>query len=357
MELLATDPVFENKHMTGMTVKEQRELVLKQLQKVASCGLFRFRDLVDEPLKWITFMETLYFHGANIATKAGVHFGLFGNTIVSLGSEKMIKDLSDKIQSLEVRGAFALTELGHGSNARDIETTAHYDSAKQEFILHSPAETSQKMWIGNLGMHGNHAAVFAQLYVDNRHQGVHVFLVRIRDEKGNPVPGVRLLDCGTKMGLNGIDNGRMWLDHVRIPRENLLDRYGGVGVDGKYASPIASPTQRFTTMISALVGGRLVVAQGALHMSKVGLAIATRYALSRKQFGPPKEPEIVLLDYLGHQRRLFPLIAKTYALQFAMNHVKDLYAKHVCFANIFFLCLILIFRVQNLKNCTYWHQD
>ncbi len=70
------------------------------------------------------------------------------------------------------------------------------------------------------------------------------------------------------MGLNGVDNGRLWLDSVRIPRTNLLDKYGSVSATGVYSSPIKSDLARFTSMISALVGGRIVVAQGAIHMGE-----------------------------------------------------------------------------------------
>ncbi len=50
-------------------------------------------------------------------------------------------------------------------------------------------------------------------------QGPHVFVVRIRDDAGRLMPGVRIKDQGPKMGLNGVDNGRIWFDHVRVPRE------------------------------------------------------------------------------------------------------------------------------------------
>jgi acyl-CoA oxidase len=256
-----------------------------------------------------------------------VHFGLFGGTVLNLGTQRHRDKYADKIASLEVRGSFCLTELGHGSNARDIETVAHYDPKTREFVLHTPSEAAQKIWIGNVATHGNHSVVFAQLFVGGEHKGVHAFVVPIRDEKGGPLPGVRTRDCGTKAGLNGIDNGRLWLDRVRVPRENLLDRFAAVSAEGVYSSPIERSDVRFTSMITALVGGRIVVAQGALNISKVGLAVAVRYALSRRQFGPQGEAEFLLMDYLSHQRRLFPLLAKTYALQVCMNAAKRLYGE------------------------------
>lgn len=47
----------------------------------------------------------------------------------------------------------------------------------------------------------------------------------------------------------GVDNGRFWFDHVRVPRENLLNRFGNVTKDGKYESPIKDPDMRFAVMM------------------------------------------------------------------------------------------------------------
>lgn len=40
-----------------MTVAEQRQLVFDQIKVIAECGLYRFQDVVDDPLKWMTFHE------------------------------------------------------------------------------------------------------------------------------------------------------------------------------------------------------------------------------------------------------------------------------------------------------------
>src|SRR5690606_13505885 len=120
-------------------------------------------------------------------------------------------------------------------------TTATYDASTGEFEIHTPSDSAQKNYIGNAAVHGQLAVVFAQLVVGGEVQGVHALLAPIRDAKGATMPGVRIEDCGPKLGLNGVDNGRIWFDHVRVPRENLLNRYADVTPDGSYVSPIDSP--------------------------------------------------------------------------------------------------------------------
>src|SRR5437763_16272386 len=118
-------------------------------------------------------------------------------------------------------------------------------------------------------------------------RGVHAFLVPIRDAEGRPCPGVSIEDCGHKAGLNGVDNGRLAFNEVRVPRDALLDRYGKVEADGTYFSTIESETRRFLTMLGTLVQGRVSVSGAALSATMTALTIATRYALVRRQFKAP----------------------------------------------------------------------
>lgn len=180
---------------------------------------------------------------------------------MNMGSDEQRHKYAAGIADMSILGGFGLTELGHGSNARDVETIAEYDHSTQEFVLHTPTETAQKIFIGNFACHANHAVVFAQLFVDGVHQGVHVFLFRIRNADGSLCEGVRIKDCGIKSGLQGVDNGRLWLDRKRVPRDAILSRFGRIDAKGQYQSEIQHKGVRFTTMISALVAGRVTVAQ------------------------------------------------------------------------------------------------
>ncbi len=133
---------------------------------------------------------------------------------------------------------------------------------------------------------------------------------------------MRIEDCGHKLGLNGVDNGRIWFDQVRVPRDALLDRYAQVSADGVYFSPIENPNRRFFTMLGTLIQGRVSIGGGSICATKVAQTIAVRHGDRRRQFGPPdSDAEALLLDYRAHQRRLLPGLAKTYALHFAQQEL------------------------------------
>jgi acyl-CoA oxidase len=274
----------------------------------------------------ITMIEMLAMSDLSLMVKAGVQWGLFGGAIENLGTERHHEAYVKKIISLELRGCFAMTETGHGSDVQSLETTATYDTSTEEFVIDSATSTARKDYIGGAAETGTTAAVFAQLITTQDgepvNHGVHCFVVPIRDTDGNDLPGVTTSDNHYKGGLPGVDNGRITFDHVRIPRVNLLNKFGDVAPDGTYSSPIENPNRRFFTMIGTLIRGRICVGGSAGNAARVALDIATRYALQRRQFSAPDdEAEVLIMDYLVHQRRLFPLIAKSYALQFAQNEL------------------------------------
>ena len=270
----------------------------------------------------VTQIEMLAMSDLSLMVKAGVQWGLFGGAIENLGTERHHKAYVKKLIDLELLGCFAMTETGHGSDVQALETTATYDPATQEFVIDSPTRTSRKDYIGGAANTARVAAVFAQLITNGEGHGVHCFVVPLRDDDGNDLPGVTTSDCQYKGGLPGVDNGRIQFDQVRIPRENLLNKYADVAEDGTYSSPIENQGRRFFTMLGTLIRGRVTVGGSAGAATRVALDIATRYALQRRQFeAPGDDQEVLLMDYLVHQRRLLPLIAKSYALQFAQNEL------------------------------------
>jgi acyl-CoA oxidase len=312
----------------ALPTAEYRERVLAWARTLAGEGLTApgFPEEYGgqgDPGANVAAFETLGFGDLSLLVKFGVQFGLWGGAIQQLGTQHHHERYLRATAELELTGCFAMTETGHGSNVQQLETTATYDAEAQEFVIETPTDEARKDYIGNAGCHAHVAAVFAQLNVGGEEQGVHVFVVPLRDGDGRVLEGVRVEDCGEKMGLNGVDNGRIWFDGVRVPRRAMLDRYAEVRPDGDYFSPIENPNRRFFTMVGALVQGRVCISGASVSAAKAALTIAVRYGLRRRQFGPPGEDEVPILEYRTHQRRLMPLLATTYALHFAQAELRE----------------------------------
>lgn len=268
----------------------------------------------------IAAFETMAYGDLSVLIKSGVQFGLFGGAILQLGTKRHHDRYLADVVAGRLLGCFAMTEQGHGSDVQGLRTTARYDADGDHFVINTPTDADHKDYIGGAATHARMAVVFAQLEVAGTDHGVHAFLVPLRDDQGQPLPGIRLVDDGAKIGLNGVDNGKIWFDQVIVPRDNLLDRYAEVAADGTYSSPIDSPDRRFFTMLGTLVQGRVSIAGASISASKIALAVAIRYADRRRQFaGRASGEDKQLLDYGMHQRRLLPRLARTYALHFAQD--------------------------------------
>lgn len=138
----------------------------------------------------------------------------------------------EKARNLNIIGCYAQTELGHGSNVKDLETTATLDMKTDEWVLHTPHIKATKFWPGQLG-YGTHAIVFARMIIDGTDYGVSPFMVQVRNLDNHSImPGIDLGDIGKKLGFNSADNGYASFNQVRIPRTHLLSRLAEVDKEG-----------------------------------------------------------------------------------------------------------------------------
>jgi len=326
---LLADPIF------NWEIERDKEIfrntVLKQVEFLAEKGYGAmaypkaYGGINNMPIYCSIFENLMYVDGS-LTVKFGVQFGLFGGSIQKLGTKKHHDKYLTDTGKATLLGCFAMTETGHGSNVRGVKTTATYDKKTDSIIIHTPGDNDNKEYIGN-ALHSTMASVFAQLIVNGKNEGVHAILVPVRDKNHNLMPGVTIVDNGYKLGLNGVDNGKIWFNQVSVPRENLLNRYGDIKNDGTYHSDIKSQSKRFFTMLGTLVGGRICVAKGALSGAKMSLAIAVKHALKRRQFNDSvKVQEDLIMDYPTHQMRLTPPIAKAYVYHITLDHMMQLYS-------------------------------
>lgn len=311
------------RYLDAPSVEEHRDKVLEWVKFLAEKKLaaqFFDKDFEDVNLTGMvqTFAALCSFD-LSLVVKFGVQFGLFGGSTFFLGTERHHQRWLPDIVSGKLLGGFAMTESGHGSDVNSIETTATFDKEHDAFVLQSPTRSAWKEWIGNAARDGEAMTVFAQLHVGEEAYGVHAFHVPIRDHQGNVLQGIKIEDCGYKMGLNGVDNGRIGFENVLVPRDNLLDRYAQVDAEGRYTSSIRSQGARFFTMLGTLVGGRLSVAFGAVTAARTALMIAIHYGLSRRQFGPETAEDRSIMNYIAHQTRLLPPLAEGIMLHVTMS--------------------------------------
>ena len=126
--------------------------------------------------------------------------------------------------------------------------------------------------------------MFAQLEIGGEGQGVHAFVVPIRDDGRAPAAGVRIEDDGLKIGLNGVDNGRLWFDGVRVPRGGAAQPVRRRGRGRHVLQRHREPEPPLLHDARHPGPGPGLRRRRGHQRGKVALAIAVRYAVRRRQF-------------------------------------------------------------------------
>lgn len=208
-----------------------------------------------DPLEMGLVMYELAKGDGSVSTFYGVQSGLAMSSIGLLGSDEQRERWLPGLASLELIGAFGLTEPKVGSNAAGIQTMARRDG--DHYILNGA-----KRWIGNASLSD-------------------VLIIWARDEDGklgafivegakDGVDGLRIEDIQYKIGKRAVLNGDITLENVRIPVENRLDK-----------------VRSFRDTAKVLMIGRTGVAWEAAGAAAGAFEAALAYAMEREQFGAP----------------------------------------------------------------------
>ncbi|KAG0770436.1 hypothetical protein G6F16_007453 [Rhizopus arrhizus] len=292
---------------------EMREFVMGQIYRVVQIS----KEKKDKKLIY-QIIHALCIYSQDFYMRFFVHDSLFRNAISMLGSKEQQDKYVDVINKCSILGCFAMTELGHSSALRELETTATYDIATDEFILHSPTITSTKWWIGMAAQTATHTVTIAQTIIHGKNVGLNWFVVQLRNRNtGEIEPNVQIGDIGQKVSRNGLDNGWIQFRQKRIPRTNMLAKWVHLDHQGKYI-PAPNPAVMYATLISE----RLLLISSSTDMVSQALTIATRYGVVRRQ----GEKNQQIMDYQSHYCKIVPAIAFTYMANLTSETLNEQYS-------------------------------
>ena len=274
------------------------ELSLELMREVAGLGLTG----IDVPEKYggmgldkttsTLVAEALTLGGsASWIVTFSAHVGIGTLPIVFFGDERQKERYLPKLASVDYLGAYALTEPGAGSDIASLATKARLADDGEAFVL-----SGEKQYITNGG--------WAQLFIvfaDLEGEGNTAFIVE-RDSEGLTVGAEE-----HKLGIRGSSTTSLFLENVRVPRENLLGAPGG-------GLPIA---------LNSLNVGRFKLGAADLGGCKNLLELATRQALDRVQFGQP------VAFFEAVRRKLADMVARTFLLDSAVYRAVGLMDRRI----------------------------
>uniref|UniRef100_A0A182JXZ0 Acyl-coenzyme A oxidase N-terminal domain-containing protein n=1 Tax=Anopheles christyi TaxID=43041 RepID=A0A182JXZ0_9DIPT len=223
---LANDPDFHNETpIHFLSHKELYEETIRQATAIfRKVRKFHEDRGNGDPSNYMQILGGLLGNGIiRQGNPLGIHFAMFVPALLGHGSPEQQAEWLPRALKCQMLGTYAQTELGHGTFLRGLETTATYDERTQEFVLESPTLSSYKWWPGGLAHTVNYCVVMAQLFSKGKCHGIQPFIVQLRDEDTHmPMKGIIIGEIGNKLGMNGVNNGYLGFEKVRIPRKNML---------------------------------------------------------------------------------------------------------------------------------------
>ncbi|KAL9934189.1 hypothetical protein V8E36_006645 [Tilletia maclaganii] len=321
IDVMRNDPVFSK------LKKRLAHMNREQVQQTSHFACRRILALADKH-EWTTLEIIEAMLSLDLQGPLTIHWIAFVPVLMSQGTPDQIDRWATRAMRHEILGAYLQTELGHGSNVAGLETTATFEKATDSFVINSPTVTSTKWWAGGLGTTATHAVVQAQLIIEGKSLGPHLFFVPLRNlQTGELFPGVSAGDIGPKAygAFGGLDNGWARFDHYKIPRGNMFAKHSQVTKDGEYIKP---PSAKMSYLGMLFIRAQMIDRTG--WMLSRGITIAVRYSSVRRQFRDPDssstaDNERAVISYPSLNRKLIPMLAQSYAYILAGMRMQELY--------------------------------
>ncbi|MFG2503308.1 acyl-CoA dehydrogenase [Streptomyces sp. NPDC048441] len=313
----------EFRYVPGLSTAERTELSYRRLRLVNDTVVSP-EQLARDPRQLASLHEWTAASDGALCALASIHYNLF---LGSLYDHDERDDLSP-YTSMQRTGTFLCSELEHGNDAPALQTTAEFDRATGDFVLNTPGPGAQKFMPNTSSTGGPKSAVVAaRLLVDGEDQGVFLFLTQLSNEVG-PLPGIRVRRLPDRIG-NPVDHCLTSFDHVRLPREALLEAdHGRLTAEGVLNSSMGNRRKRFLQSIARVTTGKLCMSAASVGASRAALTIAVRYAHHRHISGPKTGERVPLTAHRSHYGRLLQGLATAYAMTFLHRTVTDRWAAH-----------------------------
>ena len=207
--------------------------------------------------------------------------------LVLFGTPEQKKKYLPRFAKNRYISAFALTEVGVGSDPARMTTTATPADNGESYVLNG-----EKLWCTN-GVIADIFIVMAQtppaVVRGKERKQITAFIV----EKS--MPGIEVVHRCRFMGLSGIQNGLIRFKNVKVPKENVL---WGLGKGLKLA-------------LITLNTGRLTVPAATTTAAKLCLKIVRQWSVKREQWG----------QAIGRHEAVASKIANMAATTFAMESI------------------------------------
>jgi alkylation response protein AidB-like acyl-CoA dehydrogenase len=250
-------------------------------------------------------------------TIVSIHQNLcMGSIAPHVKRQPHFKDLIQQLERFGICGDFMLTELGHGLDARNIETTATLSADGTYFDLHSPSPDAAKSMppVTPLGGLPKVAVVFAQLIVDGATHGVRTLVVHLTDGT-HMYPGITTALLPQRPGCRPLDHAVTSFNHVRLSRDSLL---------GEIKNAEDKRMSFFREIHRVNVGG-LALSLVNVPALKAGAYLAYTFSQQRTVINPTTQQAVPVLSFPTQYGPIISAVAHASVMEAAGRYITSIF--------------------------------
>ncbi|KAF3385510.1 Peroxisomal acyl-coenzyme A oxidase 3 [Penicillium rolfsii] len=290
----------------SMTLEERTALTYKRARALAHAHNLSLNDVVEmTPAFWKLHMDMLTAMDGGAINLLSVAYNLFIGTVAPFAAtHPELPAIIEKALKVDISSQFMLTELGHGLDARNLETTATL-LPNGGFELHTPNPNAAKCMPPNTPRNGipTIAVVIARLIVRGEDRGVRPFLVPMSDGT-KMCTGITSKVFPLRPGANPIDHALTYFDHVQLPPSALL---------GTLEKP-RNERDNFLSTIHRMGAGTLFLAGACIPLIKMAVYNAGKFSYRRHILGPDGQP-MPVINFRTQHLPILHAIARAHVLQ------------------------------------------
>ncbi|KAH8093147.1 hypothetical protein BXZ70DRAFT_950310 [Cristinia sonorae] len=302
---LAATPLFKRAN-PALSLDERTEITYQRARAISRAYKLTAQDVVFlRPKFWQLHTDQISPMDGAATTLITIQYNLAAGTLAPFAFKRAdLQPLLKQIMDFDVSAQFLLSEVGHGLDSPNLETTATL-LPSGEFDLNTPSPSAAK-WMPPTAPKGGMprvAIVIARLMVNGENRGVRPFVVALGDGQ-QMCKGITSKVLPTRAGAKPVDHALTYFDHVRLPAQALL---------GSLDMP-QDLRQNFLSVIWRVGVGSLALSTLSITALKASVYVAGRYSIRRTVTGADGAP-MPIIAFRTQQLPIFHTLAQVFVLE------------------------------------------
>ncbi|KAF9467065.1 acyl-CoA dehydrogenase NM domain-like protein [Collybia nuda] len=300
----------------NMAPEDRVRLTYERCRSIVQHFKLTAEDILNiTPKYWELHNDPLLVMDGAASTLLTIHYNLcIGTLAMYLNHRPDLRDTVDRLLSFEWNGQYCLTELGHGLDVINMETTASL-LPSGDFEINTPVDRAAK-FMPPTAPSGTPCVsiVHARLLVGGEDFGPKVFLIKLHNGK-EMSKGVVSKVLHPRGGSRPVKHCLTYFNRVRVPPTALL---------GSLERP-KDIRAAFFFNISRVIAGTLGMGAFGISSMRTSSYIASKYSQRRRVIDASTKRPREIISFVTQYTPILSAVAQTFVLEKFGEAMRDMY--------------------------------